>query len=294
MSDWKQMPYFLAVARCGSLRGAAEQLGATHATVRHHIQALEHSYGVQLFRRSRAGLHLTPAGETLMPDAQQAETLLSKARNGLQGLDNEAAGLIRISMDPMTGHYLMAPILAEFCRFYPDIELEIRLTYDIEDINKLETDVSIRHAPSLEDDVIARKLFPFSIGVYASRDYVDTILPTAQDKGKNLTWIGYGMVEEMQAWIAKSPFQNARIRHQVMDPEMHLHLVRNGAGMSFLPLWAERQFPELQRVPGTQIDQSRSTWLLLHADLKHTTRVRVFVDYVSQALIHMRSDIRGP
>lgn len=294
MLDWQQIPYFLAVARNGSLRAAAEQLNATHATVRRHVQSLEATYGVQLFRRSQSGLELTAAGKTLLPDALEAEKLLAKARNGLQGLDREATGLIRISLDPMTGHFLMAPVFAAFCKLYPDIDLEIRLTYDIEDINRLETDISIRHTAEVQDDVVARKLFPLAIGIYASRDYVDTALPKAGSKGENLSWIGYGEVPEMQAWIAGSPFSKARIRHRVLDPEMHLHLVRAGAGMSFLPLWTEQRFPELQRVPGTEIDRSRATWILLHADLQRIARIRIFVDFLTQALLNTKSKMHGP
>ncbi len=291
--DWTQMPFFLAVARLGSLRAAAEHMNATHATVKRHIEALEASYGVQLFRRSRAGLSLTAAGQVLLPDAQAAESLLLKARGGLQGLDREATGLIRVSLDPMTGHFLLAPVLARFAALYPEIELEIRLTYEVESIGKLETDVSIRHAAEITEDVVARKLFPLSMGVYASRDYIDAALPKAGPKGENLTWISYGDVPEMRAWMEASPFPRARLRHMVQDPEMHLHMLRAGAGMSLLPIWCEQEFPELQRVPGTPIDTTRSTWVLLHADLRRIRRVRMFVDYLTGALLERRVDFRG-
>ena len=79
-ADWGQMPYFLAVARGGSLRAAAEALGATHGTVNRQLQALEASYGVQLFRRTRAGVELTEAGEALIPSAEEAEALFLGAR----------------------------------------------------------------------------------------------------------------------------------------------------------------------------------------------------------------------
>ncbi|MGR3662291.1 MAG: LysR family transcriptional regulator [Paracoccaceae bacterium] len=288
MTDWQQMPYFLAVARVGSLRAAAEQMNATHATVRRHIQSLETGYGVLLFRRSHGGLELTAAGETLLPIAREAEQLLVKARNGLQGLDREASGLIRVSLDPMTGHLLMAPVFAEFCRLYPDIELEIRLTYEVEDINKLETDVSIRNAAEITEDVVARKLFPSDTGIYASRDYIDTRLPNAGPKGENLEWIGYGGVAEQQVWIDQTPFTKARVRHAVRDTEMHLQMVRAGAGMTFLPIWYENLFPELQRVPGTGVIHNRFMWVLLHEDLRRITRVRIFVDFIANALLELR------
>jgi DNA-binding transcriptional LysR family regulator len=293
MLDWSQIPYFLAVARNGSLRAAAEQLNATHATVRRHVETLEASYGVQLFRRSRGGLELTAAGKTLLPDVVEAEQLLAKARSGIQGLDREATGLIRISVDPMTGHFLLAPVFAGFCRLYPDIHLEIRLTYAIESINRLETDVSIRHATEIQEDVVARKLFPMAMGLFASRDYIDTALPNAGPKGEALTFISYGDVPELRAMIDTSPFPNATLRHTVLDPEMHLHLARAGGGMTFLPLWCEQHFPELQRVPGKDINTQRSTWVLLHADLRKVARVRFFVDYLANALLEKKAKLRS-
>ena len=292
MQDWEQMPFFLAVARTGSLRAAAESLGATHATVRRHIEALEAGYGVQLFRRTRQGMTLTGAGATLLPEAEEAETLLSRARNGLQGLDREASGKIRLSVDPMTGHFLLAPVLAEFCRIYPKVELEISLTFEIEQISRLEADIAIRHAAQITDDVVARKLQPLPISVCASREYVETHLPKAGKRGQGLSFIGYGPVPEMEKWIASSAFPEAAIRHQCLDPEMHLHLVRAGAGMSFLPHWCLLKFPELQRVPGGVVDESRQTWVVYHEDLRRVRRVRIFVDFLAQSLIAMGREAR--
>ena len=74
---------------------------------------------------------------------------------------------------------------------------------------------------------------------------------------------------------------------------MHLHLARSGAGMSFLPVWCEHQFPELQRLPDTEIDQTRSVWLLLHSDLRRITRVRLLVDFLANALLEKRAQFRG-
>ena len=56
--DWEMMPYFLAVARGGSLRSGADLLGANHGTVDRHIKSLEASYGIQLFQRTKPDLEL--------------------------------------------------------------------------------------------------------------------------------------------------------------------------------------------------------------------------------------------
>ena len=291
--DWKSLPAFLAVARNGSLRAAAEHTGGTHATLRRQIEALEAQLGTKLFRRSADGLSLTAAGQRLLPQALDAEAALLKGFNAVQGLDREAAGRIRLSVDPMTAHFLLAPVLADFAALYPEIEIELRLSYELDSIARNETDVSIRHAATIEDDAVGRKLFPLSLGVVASRDYIDRTLPLAGRKGQGLSWIGYGDVPELSAMVAASDFPEARIRHAVPDPEMHLHLVRAGAGMTFLTTWVTSVFPELQRVPGTALDQRRSTWVLLHGDLRRVRRVRLFVDYLCDALLDRRAAFAG-
>lgn len=283
--DWKSLPAFLAVARAGSLRAGADQVDGTHATVRRQIEGLEAQLGTTLFRRNAGGLTLTAAGRRLLPQALEAETALMKGFNAVKGLDREASGRICLSADPLTAHYLLAPALAEFAMLYPEIEIELKLSYSVDSIAKDETDVSIRHVVEVDEDVIGRKLFPLSLGIFASRSYIDTQLPKAGPKGAGLTWIGYGDVPELQSMIDASPFPKARIRHAVQDPQMHLHLARHGAGLTFIANWVQSVFPEMQRVPGTPLDQRRSTWILLHGDLRRVKRARLLVDYLSGALL---------
>ncbi|UWR21758.1 LysR family transcriptional regulator [Sulfitobacter sp. S190] len=291
--DWKSLPAFLAVARSGSLRAGAAQVDGTHATVRRQIEGLEAQLGTTLFRRAAGGLTLTAAGRRLLPQAIEAEAALLKGFSAVKGLDREASGRIRLSADPMTAHYLLAPVLAEFAALYPEIEIELKLSYTVDSIEKDETDISVRHVIEVDEDAVGRKLFPLSLGVFASRSYVDTQLPKAGPKGKGLTWIGYGEVPELRAMIEASAFPAARVRHTVGDPQMHVHLARAGAGMTFLAHWVPSVFPELQRVPGTGLDQRRSTWILLHGGLRRVRRARLLVDYLSAALMERRAEFIG-
>jgi DNA-binding transcriptional LysR family regulator len=291
--DWKALPAFLAVARAGSLRGAAESVGGTHATVRRQVEALEAQLAARLFRRGADGLTLTAAGKRLLPQALEAEAALLKGFNAVRGLDREAAGRIRLSADPLTAHLLLAPVLAEFAALYPEIEIDLQLSYATDSIARNETDVSVRHVVEVSEDAVGRKLFPLSIGIFAARPYIDRALPLAGPKGAGLTFLSYGAVPEVQAMIDRSPFPKARLRHMVPDPEMQLHMARAGAGMSFLASWVTSVFPDLQRVPGTDLDRRRATWVLLHGDLARVRRVRLFVDYLCDALMERRADFIG-
>ncbi|WP_377189623.1 LysR family transcriptional regulator [Ruegeria meonggei] len=282
--DWELLPHFLAVARTGSLRSAAEIVGTSYGTVNRNIQALETSYGVRLFHRSRQGFSLTEFGEALLPMAEDAEQKIFAARKRVEGLDRSEAGKIRFSLTPTLAYGIVAPIVARFSKQYPEIDIEMRLTSEVESITNDETDISLRVAQDVTDDVVARKLFQLEIGVYASKDYLENIVPNAGADGVGLTWIGPPTNRAPQSWTRPSPFPNATLRHDVTDGQMRVHLVNLSVGMSHLPTLLEPAFPNICRMPRTDVSPGPWLWVLLHSDLRRTVRVRRLVDFLTEEL----------
>ena len=292
--NWAELPYFLAVARKGSLRSAADSLGATHATVDRHLKSLEASFSVRLFDRTRTGLALTEAGEALVPLAEEAEMAVIAARRRLSGLDREAAGVVRVSVPPAMAYDLLVPIFAAFAQAYPDIELDISVTDRFEDIARHETDVSVRVARTVDDNVVGRKIVQYASAIYASRDYIDQNFPSAGPEGQGLVWTGWGPKLPVPDWVRTSPFPKADIRHSAFEGVLQLSMLKQGMGMSYMPCFIEAFCPDLVRVPGRDVFLDRSIWLLLHADLRRTTRVRLFVDFLAKEMKALRPIFLGP
>ena len=294
VTDWTKLPYFLAVARSGSLRAAALHLNATHATIDRNLRALEEDYGVRLFDRSRQGLTLTTAGETLIPLAEEAEEAVIAARRKLQGLDHEASGMVRLSIPTGLMGVEFPRILADFEREYPDIELQITVTNKFENLNRAEADVSLRVAYSVDEDVVGRKVLQYAGAIFASEDYLDRHWAGAGPKGEGLQWVGWGDSSPLPEWVKSSPFPKARIRYRLRSPTLVAQMVGAGMGMSYLPWFATSWVDGLRVVPGTEPYLDRSIWLLLHSDLRNTTRVRVLVEHLAKELRDMRSAFLGP
>ncbi len=292
-ADWGDLPYFLAIARNGSLRAAAASLQVNHATIARRLANLETDYAVRLFERSVDGLVLTQAGEELLPIAERAEAEVVGARRKLSGLDNRPSGIVRITLPPSLAYIFIAPLLARFSQAYPDIDLDIQITNSFQDLTKHEADVSIRVAYSVTDDVVGRKVIQYSKGIYASRDYIDQHRDLFDGGGAGLAWIGWGDDEPRPEWARKSPFPAAAIRHSAPEGVMQREMARDGMGMTFLPCYAGDPEPELQRVPNTEIVADRSIWLLLHSDLRTTARVRAFVDFMAAELLRHRPLLLG-
>ena len=140
-TNWEQMPYFLAVARSGSLRAAADELGTTHAKINRHLMALEGSYGMQLLRKTRRGIELTDAGKMLLPVAEEAERLFLGAQQRLTGLDRQETGWFRFSLTGSMAYEIVGPILVKFFEAYPGIDIGFQPVDIFKPITDMDIDV---------------------------------------------------------------------------------------------------------------------------------------------------------
>src|ERR1700733_10841144 len=87
MIDWDDVRYFLAVARGGSVRAAAAQLGVNHSTVLRRIAQLEERLGAQMFEKLPSGYRLTEAGEEVRELANQMEASSHQLETRVFGRD---------------------------------------------------------------------------------------------------------------------------------------------------------------------------------------------------------------
>ena len=87
MIDWDDIRYFLAVARGGSVRAAAESLGVYHSTVLRRIGELEKRLGARMFEKLPSGYRLTAAGAEVLELAHQMEASSHQLETRVFGLD---------------------------------------------------------------------------------------------------------------------------------------------------------------------------------------------------------------
>ncbi|RYF18145.1 MAG: LysR family transcriptional regulator [Comamonadaceae bacterium] len=128
---------FLAVARTGSFRKAAEALFVTQAAVSRAVLRLEQQLGVDVLERSGAGVHLTPAGTELRRRTEKHVNALEEAALQLRRTSERMR--LRLSVVPSLGTLWLLPRLEDFRARHPEVEIEFR-QYE-------------RDAPFLRDDI---------------------------------------------------------------------------------------------------------------------------------------------
>ncbi|HEX7255848.1 MAG TPA: LysR family transcriptional regulator, partial [Gaiellaceae bacterium] len=122
---------FAAIARRGSLSGAAHELYVSQPAVSKHLAALESELASRLVTRHREGATLTPAGELLADYVLRAEALLANAERALAAdADGETGGL-SIAASGIPGTYLLPELVVQFHDRHPRIEADLDVTTSV-------------------------------------------------------------------------------------------------------------------------------------------------------------------
>jgi DNA-binding transcriptional LysR family regulator len=124
--EFRHLRYFVAVAEEASFTRAAARLHMAQPPLSTQIRRLEELIGVELFDRSRRAIRLTAAGQALLPEARR---LLAERERALAVVRRAGAGEVGrldIGFIPSASNNALPPILREFGRRYPDVELALR------------------------------------------------------------------------------------------------------------------------------------------------------------------------
>jgi DNA-binding transcriptional LysR family regulator len=157
---------FLSVAQHRSFRRAAAELGVTPSAISQAVRALEARIGAVLFIRTTRSVGLTEAGERFLSRARPAFEELVAASKAARELGQRPAGLLRLAVPRAVVPILLEPLVASFCRAYPEVEVEIAASEELVDLAAKGFDAGIRLGQFIAADMIAVRLtkpFPFTI-----------------------------------------------------------------------------------------------------------------------------------
>ena len=163
----------LAVAEHRSFRKAAADLGVTPSAMSQAIRSLEARVGAALFIRTTRSVGLTEAGERFLLRAKPAFEELVAASAAARDLGQRPTGLLRLSVPRAVVPILLEPVIASFCRAYPEVEVEIAASEELIDIAKEGFDAGIRFGQLIAADMVAVRLSPpFRMLIVGSPVYI--------------------------------------------------------------------------------------------------------------------------
>jgi len=172
MDRLQAMHLFVRVAELSSFSAVAQQMGLARSAVTRQIAALEQHLGIKLMVRSTRRLMLTSAGAAYLEKCRVILNLVEAAETGVAEERQTPRGMIRISLPLTYGLMRVAPILLDFARRYPEVQLD--MDYTDRRVNLIEEaiDLSVRITSRLGATEIARRIGSSQMHAVASPAYL--------------------------------------------------------------------------------------------------------------------------
>ncbi|KHN67784.1 MULTISPECIES: LysR family transcriptional regulator [Acinetobacter] len=239
------MHAFLKVIDSGSFTAAAEQMDLTTAQVSRLISELETRLGTKLIQRSTRQQALTDIGAAYAERCRQVISMVDEAESEVAGTASKPKGRLRVLSMGSFGHHYVFPVMAEFCKNYPELTVEYTTSQYVPDLLAKGVDVSLYLTESLTDSrFVARRIGTIFSVLCASPAYLEKHgKPESPEDLKNhacLRLVNPSITADWHLLNAKGESYQIDIGGQLIadNPELLLDVVQQDMGVALLPMFS--------------------------------------------------------
>ena len=284
--DWDDLKIFLAVARKGSVRGAAKELNVNQSTVSRRMSAFEETINTKLFVKLPSGYEITENGTKILENAEIIEQQVHAINRNLYSQEDELTGPLKVAMPVPLATNMLMPAMSDFKQTYPNIKLDLAVSSNPTNLSKRETDIAIRIIKVGETPppyLVGRKLVTYVEAIYVGTNMLN----------KNVSWLVDNEDEEIPHWLSQSDVPKIDSCHSVDHLMAKFAAVKAGFGMAILPCCFGDVDDDLIRVPSTRLIQGKEIWILNHIDMRNAPRVKVFKKFIYDYFDAQRDLLEG-
>jgi DNA-binding transcriptional LysR family regulator len=298
MDDWNDLRLVLAIHRAGSLTAAATALGVDHSTTFRRLKSVEERLGVRLFERLPGGAYeATEAGVRMATGAERMEDEALALARDLTGRDHRLHGRLRVTSSETLAYSRLAPLLAAFRQAHPGIVVELAIDNRVLDLSRREADIALRPVRPTEGDLWGRQLARVAWGLYAAPGYLEARgrLASVRGLGRHalIGWEESASGIAAADWLARSAPAEAVV-YRSNSLVNQLVAAKAGIGLALLPCYLGDGEAGVARALARPIAELEGElWIVTHADLRKTARIRAFFDLVGEQLAQQRALFEG-
>ncbi len=283
--DWSDLAILRALARGGSVAGAARLLAVDSSTVSRRLTALEDALGAQLVVRSGRELRWTAEGRLALATADRVAEQVEELSREVRAAKTGVAGTVKISCTPATVLRLL-PIVERARERFPGLTVELSGQLAAADLSKGEADVALRAVKPTTTDLVARRGVDVGWYLVASAVYAEANgLPRTDAEIADHALVLYDAAMQEVAgpsWIEQRRGSSPRTM-RLDNPDAVTYAIASGAGIGVIPYPAFHDRPGLVRVRDEPV-VSTHLWIVYHQSHRDSARVRAVVDLLVEHL----------
>ena len=274
--EFRHLRTIKAIHDTGGLQRAADLLHITQSALSHQIKGLEDQAGVELFVRRSKPLKLSAAGQRMLRLAERILPEIDALEAEFEALEEGSAGRLHIAMECHACYDWLFPVLEQFRRAWPEVDLDIRAgrAFDaLTALRKEEVDIVISSDPETDPDAIFAPLFDYSPVFIAAATHPLAAKPYVEaDDFEGETLLTYPVdrtrLDIYKLLLHPQGVEPAAIRQVELTP-MILMLVASGRGVTVLPDWvlnSQRNRSDFAVRPLTETGMTRRMYAASRAE----------------------------
>ena len=294
LPDFEGLAIFAKVVETRSFASAARDLSLSKATVSKAVSRLEAKLGTRLFNRTSRRLALTDAGRLLSGRAAHILSEAEAAENDTLSQSVTPRGLVRLAVPMSFGVKWVAPIIPEFLKEYPEVQIDLHLSDQMIDVIGEGFDAVLRIASLPDSSLIARRLCSVERYLVASPAYLKEHGRPKHPMGlSEHPCLGYAYLVTPDSWRFTHENGETAIVHPSTGPlrvnngDAMVPALVEGLGLGVLPDFIIRDQlanGSLERVlPEWSLPVSALHWVTPPGGPK-PARVEVLADYMAKTL----------
>lgn len=171
--DLKNLDLFMRVAALGAIGRAGAEFGLSATNASQRIQILETEIGAKLLHRTTRSVSLTPDGEVFLEHAKRILDDVEEVRSVMSRNMKTVQGVLRVTVSASFGRSHVVPVVPEFLKLFPDVQLEINFSDTVFDIVEQGYDLAFRMGELAPSTLLAQKVDENPLVLLASPDYLE-------------------------------------------------------------------------------------------------------------------------
>lgn len=287
------MSIFVRVVELGSFSAAAEQSGLTASAVSRQIASLESALSVKLLERTTRKLRLTEVGAEVFARCQEMVKAARSVQEIAQRFVSSPQGLVRISAPKALGKRIIGPLIPEFLRLYPQVDVQLMLSDQPNDLLSDDFDLLIRITETPPLGLAARPLLQVHHLLCASERYLAQAgMPLHPEDLSHHSCIYLGETPGDNRWQLRHGHSGEKATVNVSGrfvsnhSELRLEAAIADVGVACLPFFTAADALADQRIVEVLPDWRYETtyhgqaWILYPPNRYLPPKCRVLIDYL--------------
>lgn len=307
MEDWNGLRLVLAIQRAGALTAAAETLDIDHSTAFRRLKTLEERLGVRLFERLPGGRYSpTEAGARIVAGAERMEEEALALHRDLSGRDHRLCGRLRVTASETLAFGRLPPHLAAFRQRFPGVVVELHVDNRVLSLARREADIALRPVRPREGELWGRRLADVRWALYGHGSVATPLSPTSRRRPRTeperlellsrspmIGWEEGPSPTHTAQWL-DAHLPTSSVVYRTNSLVSQLQATRAGIGLALLPCYLGDPQSDIARIlPEPFAELDGELWIVTHADLKRTARIRAFFETVGEGLAGERDLFEG-